>query len=190
MKLNTSNQRVNDSLPLKSAGWTVIGMCVVLGAAVIGALAASFVLKVSPNEFSVPWLIVSAMLIPMGFAITAWVKLNDLHSDCDGLNREERRRLGHIVDEKLRQVHVGIAFYIAAALFALFLILVGKSSPSILSWAVPVLGGLLAISLSSIGFLLAQLREVSRFLGKLKARVAARNNKAKLRKRLGQSKAC
>lgn len=162
-------------------------MFVVLGSAAIGALAASFVLEVSQNDFSVPWLIVTAMLIPMGFAGTVWVKLNDLHADCEGLNREEKRRLGAIVDEKLRQVYIGIVFYIASALFALFLIVIGKNSPIMLSWAVPILGGLLAISLSSIGFLLAQIREVSKFLGILKERVAARKNKAKLRKRLGQT---
>ncbi len=190
MKLSISNQKIDTAPPLSSRGWTVIGMFVVLGSAAVGALAASFVLKVSPGEFSVPWLIVTAMLIPMGFAVTTWVKLNDLHADCEGLNRDERRRLSHIVDEKLRQVHIGIAFYIVSALFSLFLIMVGNNSPSILAWAVPTLGGLLAISLSSIGFLLAQIREVSGFLGHLKVRVAARKNKSKLRKRLGQSGTC
>lgn len=184
--MSTLNQKTDFSAPRSSAGWTIIGMFVVLGSAAIGALAASFVLNVSPNDFSVPWLIVTAMLIPMGFAVTSWVKLNDLESDCEGLNRDERRRLGHIVDEKLRQVYIGITFYVISALFALFLIMVGNNSPAILAWAVPALGGLLAISLSSIGFLLAQLREVSRFLTVLKERQAARKHKAKLRKRLGK----
>ncbi|OZC36744.1 hypothetical protein B9Q17_08150 [Marinobacter vinifirmus] len=176
---------MTDSYALRtSGGWTTIGIFVVLGAATGGALLASFALRISPNDFSVPWFILSAMLIPMAFAITAWMKLNDLHSDSEGLNRDEKRRLSHIVEEKLRQVHIGIAFYVVSALFSLFLMMVGGDSQSILSWAVPVLGGLLAISLSSIGFLLAQLREVSKFLAMLKDRNAARRSKAKLRKRL------
>lgn len=186
MKSSTTNQKIRVAPSLKSGGWTVIGMFVVFGAAAFGALAASFVLKVSAGDFSVPWLIVSAMLIPMAFAGTAWMKLNDLHADREGLNREEKRRLSRIVDEKLRQVYIGIAFYIVSAMFALFVIIVGNNSPSILSWAVPALGGLLAISLSSVGFLLAQLREVSGFLGKLKDRVSARKSKERLHKRLHQ----
>ncbi|WP_417522271.1 hypothetical protein [Marinobacter sp.] len=161
-------------------------MFVVLGSAGFGALAASFVMQVSPSVLSVPWYIVTAMLIPMGMAVTFWLKLNDLQADCDGLNREERRRLGYIVEEKLRQVQVGMAFYIVSALFALFLIMIGNNSPAVLSWAIPTLGGLLAISLSSIGFLLAQLREVSQFLVTLKDRLRARKSKAKLKKRLGK----
>lgn len=187
MKSSTPNRTTKLSLPRHSAGWTAIGACVILGAALFGALAASLIFSTSTLSESLPWIIVTVMLIPMGFAVTTWIKLNDLHAEPEGLSRDENRRLSGIVDEKLRQVYIGIAFYIGSVLFTLFVIFVGDKNPSLLAWGVPVIGGLLAISLTSVGFLLAQIREVSKFVGTLKRRKESRKSKEKLRKRTGRA---
>ncbi len=162
-----------------------MGALVVMGAAAAGALLFAYVFQTTESRQAIPWYVCSLMLIPVGIGLSAINKLNDLHSNNDGLNRDERRRLTGIVDEKLRQMYLAISFYVIAAFASLGVVLVGKDLPAVLSWGVPLIGGLLFICILSIGFLLAQIAEAHKFVGKLKNRKESQRNKRKLRARTG-----
>ncbi len=160
-----------------------MGALVVMGAAAAGALLFAYVFQTTEARQAIPWYVCSLMLIPVGIGLSAINKLNDLHSNPDGLNRDERRRLSGIVDEKLRQMYLAISFYVVAAFVSLGVVLVGKDLPVVLSWGVPLIGGFLFICILSIGFLLAQIAEAHKFVGRLKNRKESQKNKRKLRSR-------
>ncbi|MCK7542937.1 hypothetical protein MLC59_01970 [Marinobacter bryozoorum] len=169
----------------KQHGWTVMGMLVVMGAAAAGALLFAYVFQSIEARQAIPWYVCTLMLIPVGFGLTAINKLNELHADREGMTRDEKRRLEGIVDEKLRQIYLAISFYVLAAIVSLGVVLIGKEVPGALAWGVPVIGGFLFICIVSIGFLLAQIAEVSKFVGHLKDRKDRRKQKRKLRARTG-----
>lgn len=166
------------------SGWTAIASLVVIISAGCGAVLFDQLYEFAGNGLSKAWLTTTLILLPFGVAVQCLWKLFELYAPDGNLTRRERDRLKGIVDEKVRQIIIAITFYVITAAISIIVFWLGASKPIVLASGMPIVGGLLAISLVSLGFLVSEMRHVSRFKGTLKQRDSEREQRAKLRTRL------
>lgn len=183
MKLTTQTRR-KARVSRSEQGWSAIGFMVVLAAGAFGYLLFKGAMSYLNGPFTPPWYMFTLLLLPVGVSFQSLFKLHELNSPPEGLNRRERQRLGSMVSDKERQLYIGLAFYVLTAVFTVFVFWFGSAGSPIVSWGLPIVGALLGICLASLGFMAAEMREVSKFIGLVQQRERDRANVRKLRKRM------
>jgi hypothetical protein len=166
-------------------GWTLWGALFLIIAAVSGSLAFTALLLVIPEGKTVivPWAMVSIFLLPITFSVQLFFKLTEL-KDQKELSRDERRRLATIVDEKLRQIKISILFYIVSALFIACSFMLADSNHALFNSALIIAGGLLGITLASVGLIFSETQSVTDFKSKIQNRETERKRQRATLKRL------
>ena len=169
---------------MKRNGWSGIGVLAVMLSAVIGGLAAHYIVM-SADQSTPPiiqWGVVTVFILPVGFTVHLWNALSNI-TETKGLSGAERRRLEQTIRGKTRQLIIAIMFYaLSAAVIALGLL----ASPG--SWFIYQLvtiftGMSLGISIASMFLMLHEWRDITAFKRKIVSRSAA--EKAS-RKKLGK----
>jgi hypothetical protein len=165
-------------------GWTAFGaLCLVIAAA-CGALAFAALLPVIlEGKAAIPWAFISIFLLPITFSVQLLFKLTDL-KDQKELSRDERRRLAVIVDEKLRQIKISIIFYVFSSAFIACFFMLADGNRALFSSALIIAGGLLGITLVSIGFIFNETQSVTDFKAQLQNRETEKKRQRATLKRL------
>ena len=166
-------------------GWTAAGALGTILSAAVGSIAFEHLMRLIPHEsaLATPWVLVSLFLLPATFCIQLLLKLWDL-KELDGLSRREKSRLKQIIDEKTRQLFIAIGYYVLSAVFVVAMFLFTSNEPHLFKVSIVTTGGLLGISLFSIGLIFSETKNVADFRAELKERSEAKQKQDAGLKRL------
>ncbi|WP_339672005.1 hypothetical protein [Dasania marina] len=167
-------------------GWTVLAVLCLLCAAAVGALIAK---SADMGAGVLPWQMTVIFLIPLALASHAFHATNlFIPSNCTHLSKAEQRRVESTVIDKRRQLGISIGFYILGAVIIACGHFYTLTYPGSRPFLVVVAGGLLGLSLSSVVFIIGELRGLSDFSTKLSTRAENRARTFKALTRLKRPK--
>ncbi|WP_086480756.1 hypothetical protein [Oceanospirillum sanctuarii] len=171
-------------------GWTLIGVLGVilscaLGAAVFSQLALWLSQNVS-GSVAVPWLLVSLFMMPLTITFPLLLKLWEL-KDQQGMSRSEVRRLKGIIEGKTRQLYIAIGYYMLSAVTVAIILFLSSSNLILFKVGFVLVGGLLGISLFSVGLIINESHKISEFKSCLEERSREKKQQEATLKRLNSS---
>lgn len=147
----------------------------------------AFLFKVITVHFllpsGAPYFLMAAFLLPIGYLVPVLLKLYDL-KEIDGINREERRRLASIVNDKARIITSMLLVLIVATVLLLVLFFVLSDKPYFYKKTFITAGGLLGAVIYLFCYSLRASCEISTFRAKLKERAENIKSKKAALKRL------
>lgn len=117
---------------------------------------------ISLDKNPTPWIFITLILIPSGYAITALFKVSEV-DEHPSLSRSELRRLRPIVSIKKRALFILVAYYmLSATCIAIGLFSLSISS-EIYSIFLSICGGLVCSSMYSFFYVASIMDEIQRF---------------------------
>ena len=167
-----------------------MGFLGILLAAVIGWHLFAFLSSLIPASNinpSIPFVLITLLFSPFVYCTQYYFKLNDLKG-VSGVSDSEKRRLNAIIDEKIAQLRIALAFYVIAAAITAILIFLVSNNPDYFKNSMKFIGTLFSVSIFSLAIIHYETNELGNFKAELKNRAAKKKKKANHLKQLKRTK--